>query len=120
MEDKDKIQSSYQNLKFEELNFDEFKSVYSFTNQQQRKVKEIYVKGKGDIVEAVWFLQYFIATFNNLQTLFLDISMKPRINGLMSDIKIKLLPNELSKLESLTISSCLKITNVISLKYFFI
>jgi hypothetical protein len=84
-----------------------------FTKQQKSKVKKIYVKRKGDIEEAIWFLQSIIANFNNLQTLFLDISEKSDSEGMLRGIRIKLLPNELSKLESLTIRSRVELTSVI-------
>jgi hypothetical protein len=106
-----KIQSNYSNLKLK-LNFEEFKSIELFKVHQKNRIKEINIKRKGDIQKSIWFLQFIMAYFNNLHTLVLDINKKPDSDGLISSIKFKLLPNELSKLESLTIRSDIELTNL--------
>lgn len=112
MEENDKIPFKYKSLKLEKLNFKEFKIVDSFKIQEKNRIREIFIKRKCDIEEAFWFLQFIVSNFNNLQILVLDINTGKGPNGFLSDIKLKLLPNELSKLESLTIRSCIKVTNV--------
>ena len=107
-----KIQSNYSNLKLEKLNFEEFKSIDLFKVHQKNRIKEININRKGKIQKSIWFLQFIMANFNNLQTLVLDLKKNPDSDELISSIKFKLLPNELSKLESLSINSDIDLTNV--------
>ena len=107
MDERAKLQSKYHLLKLKELDFEEYKRIHYFQQEQKNEIKEIYI-GHGDQIEkSVWFMQGILANFSNLQKLHFGLHMDPGKGGcgILSFLRIKLLPNELSKLESLIIDS---------------